>query len=116
MRLTPANLAQTYEFLRSHYPFSGWNLPDSGDVKFKTTRNRSVFGDYFYDSNKAEHVIRVSTIKNTHLFTVVKTVAHEMVHLCEETSGNRSVGEHGKSFWTRAEKVCKAFGFDAGEF
>lgn len=52
-------------------------------------------------------VIAVSTGKNGHLFTVVQTMAHEMVHLHQRaTCMESSSAVHNAAFKKLAHKVC----------
>jgi hypothetical protein len=113
VRLTPTIVVAAYEFLRSTPPFASasWKLPESDEVEFRITRFR-----YFaeYDPTDGSHVIAVSERKVAHTETLLKTIAHEMVHLSHAVRGVKT--DHGAPFVRDARTVCRQHGWDPKEF
>jgi len=58
----------------------------------------------------------LSYVKHTHFDSVVKTIAHEMVHLAQAIVKADTATEHNEDFSERARLVCKNFGWDSGQF
>lgn len=108
LRLTPELLAAAYDFLRTTDPFKAWKLPDSDEVGFHVVRNPKMFADFGMENGVP--VIRVSEAKNGHTSTILGTMAHEMIHLRQELTGDREI--HGARFKKYAASVCRAHGFD----
>jgi hypothetical protein len=110
------------EFLRSAYnmlccvePFNKWNLPDGEDVIFKVIKDASVYGWYLNDDGK--HTIAVSESRCGHLMTVVATMAHEAIHLFQNTTCMETPGSfHNAAFKKLAQKVSALHGFDPKAF
>ena len=111
MRITPANLIAAYEMLRTMPPFLGWKLPDPDDVEFAVARFYH-FGecDIGKDGN---HIIRISENAVSHLDTLCRTMAHEMIHVRHGLIGTKTI--HGKEFKRDAAKVARFLGFDPKE-
>jgi predicted SprT family Zn-dependent metalloprotease len=61
------------------------------------------------------HVIRISEAKNGHLDTVIKTVAHEIIHMRLHLKHSKSWDKHDKSFTDLSHKVAITLGFDPKE-
>jgi hypothetical protein len=115
LRITADLLRATYDMLNCCAPFDKFNLPDGEDVTFRVIKDKTLYGWYQQDGD--QHVIAVSSAKCGHLFTVVMTMAHEMVHLIQRESGmdvKRSF--HGPAFQKLATKVCDHLGFDPKMF
>lgn len=112
--LTPEILRTAYDFLTTTLPFNRWNLPDGEDVVFRVVRNPKVFADYLHSRGK--HVIRVSGATVGHTETLLRTMAHEMIHLHEQQAGMATANQHTKAFWKLAARVCRYHGFDPKSF
>lgn len=108
--LTPEILESVYELLKLTKPFKGWKLPPGDEVVFHVIRTESTDGDYFKDDH-GRHNIRVSQAKHYTLHALVMTVAHEMCHMHDKTKAH-----HGWRFRQLADSVCRAHGFDRGQF
>ena len=110
-------LAAAYEYLRHTPPFSKWNLPDAEDVKFSTSRRPREAGRYQWDGN---HNIIASIHGVGHTSTLMRFMAHEMIHLYLEKMGweskARSEEVHNAAFRKFAAQVCKYHGFDLKAF
>lgn len=118
LQLTPEMLAAAYDFLRTTPPFDKWNLPESEEVGFKLSRNRKELGRYQWDG--AKHTITASAIAIGHTATLMRFMAHEMIHLNLEEIGmeSRRGGQdtHNGAFRVLAAQVCKVHGFDPKAF
>ena len=114
MHPTPANLAASYDFLRTCRPFRRWKLPPSEQVHFRVITTPAFYGQYI--SLGDTHQIDVSARKCTHLSTLLMTMAHEMLHLAQRVRKRDRGGEHNADFQKWARVVCNEFGFDAGSF
>lgn len=107
MRLTPAILVAAYEFLRATPPFVGWRLPEADDVEFRVSHFAHL-GECH--ANDGTHVIAISARRISHTDTLMRTMAHEMIHLRHNHVGIDTV--HGAPFVRDAKLVAKAHGFD----
>lgn len=113
--LTKEILASAYDFLCSTPPFNKWGMPESEDVQFIITRNRTVSGIHSF--HKGKHYIGVSRFKVGHTSTLVVLMAHEMLHLhISHTGMAKGEADHGRTFFKLAKQVCKVHGFDPHEF
>src|SRR5580693_7778203 len=83
--LTPEMLAAAYDFLRTTPPFTGWRLPESDDVVFGLSLRPKEFGRYQWDGE--HHTITMSIKAIAHTDTLMRYMAHEMVHLSLEKDG-----------------------------
>ncbi len=97
LRLTPEVLETSYEFLRSTSPFRRWKLPHA-------------------DAVEVTQIIFISEVTVGHTYTLMRTMAHEMIHLYLAISGQEDSGEHGAEFRRLARLVCNDHGFDPKEF
>ena len=114
----PLNIAMlrgAYDYLASSAPFSKWNMPDGDDVTFRVIRAPSCLGQYYRDK-KNRHVIAISSRVVGHTFTLLTTMAHEMVHLYQAQSGMENAAQHNRAFLKLALRVCKLHGFDPKAF
>ena len=55
-------------------------------------------------------------LNRNHSDDIIKTLAHEMVHVHEFKNGLDHYWVHGKVFKALAKEVCDAHGFDIGQF
>jgi hypothetical protein len=112
LRLTPDILRACYAFVSECPPFDKWNLPDASDITFKVTRDPTAYGHY--QQIGCDHIIAVSSRTVGHTITLVKTIAHELVHLHQSLHGLDT--EHDAAFKKWGDLVCKIHGFDPNEF
>lgn len=116
--LTPEMLAGAYEYLKATPPFSKWNLPETDEVGFRLSNSQRELGRYRWDG--AKHTITASRKAIGHTATLLRFMAHEMVHLHLEETGmeSRRGGEdtHNAAFRVLAAQVCKVHGFDPKAF
>jgi hypothetical protein len=116
--LTPEMLAAGYEYLRASPPFRAWKLPPSVVVRFKVSRIASEFGRYQWDGER--HIISMSAKSIGQTETLLRYLAHEMIHLHLEATGQESkrggMNVHNAAFQRYAARVCKLHGFDPKAF
>lgn len=116
--LTTEILTAAYDFIATTPPYSGWNLPDSDDVKFIVNRKlRNKFAQYQWTGE--QHSIAISAASNGHTSTLLESLGHEMIHLYLEhmgweSGGNESV--HNAAFRKFAARACKFHGWDPKAF
>ena len=113
MTLSKETLRACYDFLNETGPFNRWNLPDGEDVEFRVVRDPSLFGWYLLENGR--HIIGISSTTVGHTDTLIRTMAHELVHLHEHNSGPCRKG-HSRTFRAYAKQVCAAHGFDPRAF
>jgi hypothetical protein len=111
MRLTPAILVAAYDFLRATPPFVGWRLPEADDVEFRVCHFAHL-GECH--ANDGTHVIALSGRRISHTDTLMRTMAHEMIHLRHNHVGTAAMVNtvHGAQFVRDAKLVAKAHGYD----
>jgi len=107
--LTPDRIRSMYDFLASCPPFDRWNLPAGEDVTFRRTRAKMVRG--WYDKRKGKHVIALNPRFILTLELMMRTIAHEMIHLHEQETEMATREQHTKAFMILSRRVCKAFGW-----
>lgn len=119
MRLTNEVLQAAYAYLNETGPFVDWNLPDAEDVYFQVTNwknvqgqcNTVIFGD------KYQFRIQISQRFHLYTFSLMQTMAHEMVHMHQrQNCRNHGKQSHGADFQALAREVCAYHGFDPGQF
>lgn len=93
-------------------PIRAWRLPPSHKVDIRVRPLKDCYGTYEPDP----HTIVISSEKNGHLDTLIRTMAHEMVHLKLYLKGDTQWNLHEPSFIELADQVTSALGFDPKEF
>ena len=108
--LTPNRVAAVYEMLRSFPPFSGWVLPEADEVKFTVNRHHNWMASH--QGGPTQHIC-VSVHLVGHMDTLVRVVAHEMVHMRQYLAREETpASTHNADFRKKAAVICKYFGFD----
>ena len=111
MKVTPAAARTMYEFLRTVAPISGWNLPEPEDIKFGIKRWKDgQWGEYEYDGEKRAIYVNANRIKTP--LSLMGTMAHEMIHVYQETAGFDRDVTHGRAFKLLAQKLTAVLGVD----
>jgi predicted SprT family Zn-dependent metalloprotease len=110
--VTGNNIRVVYETLIQLPPMDRWRLPPSKDVEFKARALKGVYGLYEADP----HVITISSLKVGYLDTLVKTVAHEMVHLKRFLDQDPDWTQHDERFLELGNQISAVMGFDPKEF
>lgn len=112
-KLTTENCAAMYDFLVVTEPFVKWNLPDSEDVIFRIFKDSSCMGWYVKENGR--HVLGMSASRIGQSFTLMRVMAHEMIHLHQEHAGFAGKSEHGRAFYKLSSIVARHHGFDPKE-
>jgi hypothetical protein len=106
MKLTPKIIENIYAMLYCVEPFSSWELPLPEEVKFIVDADPDVMGTYLYDDGETHaHTITISSARCGHLDTVIRTMAHEMIHASRWNTVTHA-------FRNRAKAVANELGFD----
>lgn len=115
--LTMETLAAAYDYLCTTPPFCDWNLPDAEEIDFKVSRRVSEFGRYQW---VGKHTISMSSKTIGQTTTLLRYLAHEMVHLHLEITGMESksggLNIHNTAFRKFAAQACKFHGWDPKAF
>jgi hypothetical protein len=113
MRLNPESVRNAYSSLFCLYPFSKWNLPLPEEIDFVVTADPELMGTYLYDTGENfEHTITISSGRCGHYYTMLTTLAHEMIHMSFHRQEGNKWTLHGKPFRTRCKLVATELGFD----
>ena len=110
MKLTAKMLASIYQMLKTLKPFCGWHLPEVSAIEFKVTNDLDAMGTYFFCDITKKHQITISKAKNGHLSTVIRTLAHEMIH-CKRWNTSKW-DKHDDVFRRLATQISNELGFD----
>lgn len=115
MHLTPSIIEAAYDFLSATPPFNRWSLPPGDEIGFHVGADPRLYGWYVRKGN--QHIIGVSVRLVSHTNTLLRTTAHEMVHLRQALRKSETAHtEHNAEFIRLAARVCAAHGFDPKEF
>ena len=109
--VTRSTCIAVYELLIQLPPIKSWNLPPSKDIIFSVRHLPDFYGEYEPDPHK----ITISSAKHAHLDTVIRTMAHEMIHLHLFIRKDPLWDKHSKTFLDAAAKVSTTLGFDPKE-
>lgn len=115
--LTPHMLAGAYEFLRTTPPFRGWKLPHADDVAFTVNKHQLHCGTY-QEGPGDRHEITISSVCVGHTDSLVRYMAHEMIHLCQAIAKTVPKGkvQHNADFTRKAVAACRYHGWDSRLF
>lgn len=116
LELTPDILRGAYSFLHCLPPFRKWNLPDPEDVRFKIARTPINYGWCDGRRRAKTPLIAVSAANHGIPATLLKTMAHEMIHLYMYAHGIKDSSEHGPTFKKYWCQVCTVLGFDPKDY
>ncbi len=114
LHLNPGMIGTVYDVLRGTKPFHRWGLPEAEALTFRVYRSRAERGALERVGEKI--ILGVSEHSNGHLYSLIETVAHEMVHLRLLSLGMKNWERHGVRFEHLAKAVCAAHGFDPKAF
>ena len=117
LHLTPDILAAAYEYLRATPPFNEWNLPEADEIEFRVMKTRVYSGQHTPYVRSNRHCIDVSISGVGYTDTLIRVMAHEMVHAYQRivNSETKNAG-HNPEFHRLGRRVCKHHGFDPKEF
>lgn len=118
--LTPDLLQASYDFLCETPPFKKWSMPPGDEVAFHVGAFVDKFGEYSRNGKKypvGTHHITISMKCVGHTGTLLRTMAHEMIHLWQAVKKSETRhAEHNAEFRRLSLYVCKFHGFDPREF
>ncbi len=120
--LNPDRLRLVYDLLSECPPFDKWNLPPGEDVKFRVSRKVKEYGQHkctISDSGRYTHHIEISSVNVTTMETLIRTMAHEMIHvheLANQVCTPHQSTLHTEAFRIFALEVCQAHGFNPDAF
>ena len=112
MKLNPAVLRNLYASLACCYPFTKWKMPLPEEINFVVINDSELMGTYLYTDEEFEHTVTVSSARCGHYYTVLTTMAHEMIHMSFYRQKGDKWLQHGKPFRTRCKMVADELGFD----
>lgn len=114
MKITPKTLEGIYLSLARCEPFTKWDLPPSELCRFEVVDDHSVMATYEYDESLARcHIFSISKARCGHYDTVVRSMAHEMIHCSRHKTGKWTL--HDATFKRRKHLVGQCLGFDGHE-
>lgn len=111
--LDPRHVAAMYDCLRALPPFDKWKLPESDEIEFRTPARADVFGEFL---DGEPRIITISSARHSHTFTVMLTLAHEMIHLKQALEKTDNKNQHNADFKKLAKRVCSLNGWDYKAF
>jgi hypothetical protein len=114
MRVTADACEAAYDFLRAISPFKGWALPPGDDIEFHITRFDHVADCSIVPTEDGAIRIRISEKCHEHLTTLLMSMAHEMIHVYLVRQGKPI--SHNAEFMKIGRRLCRQFGWDAGQF
>jgi ABC-type oligopeptide transport system ATPase subunit len=110
MKLTAGKLQAIYVMLTNLRPFDAWTMPHTDEIIFQVTSELDAMGTYVFDDLQEKHVLTISKAKNAHLDTVIRTMAHEMIHM--KRGKTRGWNKHDRVFRNHARRIALELGFD----
>ena len=108
MTPTSKTLEAMYIMLCQIKPFNHWEMPNTACIKFNVTSEEDAYGTYIFDDDM--HLITISKAKCSHFETILKTLAHELIH-CKRYK-SRNWDKHDKIFRNYAAQIADEFGWD----
>ena len=116
MHLTPEMLEAAYAYLATTLPFRRWKLPPAEAVEFRVTRSRGDYGQCITIKSGGTFncVVEISSVKNKTGFDMIRTMGHEMVHVCLDLLVVRA--HHGAECKRRAAIVRRRHSWDPKAF
>jgi len=108
MTPSPRTLEAMYLMLCQMKPFKSWNLPNTACINFVVTEEQDSYGTYVFDDDI--HIITISKAKCCFFETILKTLAHELIHL--KRYKTKKWDQHDAVFRRYAKQVADEFGFD----
>lgn len=116
LKLTTDVCSAAYRYLCETEPFVKWNMPDPEDITFKISRARDKFGECgkWEDAPGMWCSISEHNIGTTD--TLMRTMAHEMIHIHLDSKGMKDTSPHGRAFQACKRRVCAVHGWDPKAF
>lgn len=113
--ITPTLVASMYSMLRECPPFAGWHLPEADAVEFKTAARKDIYGEHIEKTpptRGARHTVTISVENNGHLDTILRSLAHEMIHVAQAVAKTANKNQHNADFHRRCRQVGRVTGWD----
>ena len=115
LRVTPHVVAAAYDFLRQCPPYRGWRLPEGDSVEFRLERDQTCYGSH--KGTPTHNIIGVNDNFIGHTETLLRVVAHEMIHLHQYLAKLETPGTvHNAHFRRVARRACRTHGWDEKHF
>ena len=89
--------------------------PPSEQVEFRVSKDRNNLGQHTTYKWTKEHIIIISSACISHGDTLLRILAHEMVHAATAEAGNNPIA-HNRAYWERAVPLCVNMGWDPKAF
>jgi hypothetical protein len=110
--ITPETVKATYLYLLNFPPFSRWQMIKPERLTFLVVDYSSEYARYAPDRME----IRVSNVTVSKQQTLLKKMAHEMIHV-HEHAVDRWSKKHDSAFFIKCrDQVCRHFDFDPADF
>lgn len=104
-------LKLTYDYLRKMPPFNRYKLPIPSKIEFEVDDDKEVMGQLFVEPLK----LHISTYHQESFNNLVRTTAHEMVHLVLYLQGKKNYDMHDGAFRKLMMEFNHLMGYDKKE-
>jgi hypothetical protein len=110
-------IANLYSALREMNVFSEYKLPPASQVDFVIVHDDSMCGQYEPPEKGEPHIITISTARHSHLYPVLMTLCHEIIHMIVYMTSKKTdqYTSHKGLFLKLQKRVAKMYGFDPKE-
>lgn len=115
--ITENNIANLYSALIEMPVFDEYKLPPASKVDFVIIDDISICGEYQPPEQGDPHIITISIARHSHLYPVLITLCHEIIHMCVylDSPKTEQYTSHKGLFAKLQKRVAKEFGFDPKE-
>ena len=110
-------IANLYIALSEINIFNEYKLPPASKVDFVIVHDDTICGQYEPPEQGEPHVITISTARHSHLYPVLMTLCHEIIHMCVylESPKTDKYTSHKGLFLKLQKRVANHLGFDPKE-
>jgi hypothetical protein len=117
MWITENSIAGLYSALIDMPIFDEYKLPPVSRVDFVIVHDASICGQYEPPEQGEPHIITISTARHAHLYSVLVTLCHEIIHMCVylDSPKTEKYVSHKGLFLKLQKRVAKMYGFDPKE-
>ena len=117
MWITENSIAGLYSALIDMSIFDEYKLPPASRVDFVIVHDASICGQYEPPEQGEPHIITISTARHAHLYSVLVTLCHEIIHMCVylDSPKTEKYTSHKGLFLKLQKRVAKMYGFDPKE-
>ena len=115
--ITENSIAGLYSALIDMPIFDEYKLPPASRVDFVIVNDASICGQYEPPEQGEPHVITISTARHSHLYPVLMTLCHEIIHMIVYMTSKKTdqYTSHKGLFLKLQKRVAKMYGFDPKE-